>query len=183
MKKILSKFKIILSGVMVFALTSTAANGAQFREYPIGDGYEKNGMGIAAVWLPPVKMDNISDMDDLKKKKKGQSIHIEADVHAIAGTENGFGAGEWVPYLNISYSLKSSNGKTVKGKLFPMVAKDGPHYGAQLYIPFGKYQLTYHIEPPDSIKFGRHSDPITGVAPWWKPFDLSWEFNFKGAKK
>ncbi len=64
-----------------------------------------------------------------------------------------------------------------------MVAKDGPHYGAQLYLPFGKYRLTYHISQPDNTMFGRHTDPVTGVASWWKPFDVSWEFNFKGVKK
>lgn len=177
-----NKGKLIWLGLVVFGLISTTADGAAFREYPIGDSIEKNRMEIAAVWLPPVKMDNIANVDDLKKKKKGQSIHIEADIHAIQGNENGFGAGEWIPYLKISYTLKGADGKIIAGKLFPMVAKDGPHYGAQIFLPFGKYQLIFHISHPDSAMFGRHTDQITGVASWWKPFDSSWEFNFKGAK-
>lgn len=176
------KGKIILSCFVVFILMTMSAEGAPFREYPIGESIDKNRMEIAAVWLPPVKMDSSNNLDDLKKKKSGQSIHIEADIHAIEGNENGFGAGEWIPSLKVNYTLKNKNGKVIKGKLFPMVAKDGPHYGAQLYLPFGKYRLTFHLEPPDSKNFGRHTDRITGVAPWWKPFSASWNFDFKGAK-
>lgn len=175
--------KIIWLGLLVFGLISTRATGAPFREYPIGDSVEKNRLEIAAVWLPPVKMNNIANMDDLKKKKTGQVIHLEADIHAIEGNENGFGAGEWIPSLNVGYTLENTNGIVAKGKLLPMVAKDGPHYGTQLFLPFNKYKLTFHINAPDSREFGRHTDPITGVAPWWKAFDVSWEFNFRGTKK
>lgn len=175
--------KMICLWIVVFGLTLTNANGAPFREYPVGESVEINKLEIAAVWLPPVKMDHIKSMDDLRKKKAGQSIHIEADIHAIEANDNGFGAGEWIPSLNVSFTIEDANGVVTKGKLLPMVAKDGPHYGAQLFLPFNKYKLTFHIAPPDSKEFGRHTDSITGVAPWWKAFDLSWEFNFKGAKK
>jgi uncharacterized protein involved in high-affinity Fe2+ transport len=33
---------------------ATVRQPANFREYPIGDEVEKNGMLIKAVWLPPV---------------------------------------------------------------------------------------------------------------------------------
>jgi len=64
-----------------------------------------------------------------------------------------------------------------------MVAKDGPHYGAQIFVPYGDYKLTFHLSPPDSAAFGRHTDSVSGVAPWWKPFELSWDFKFNGEKK
>ncbi len=30
------------------------------------------------------------------------------------------------------------------------------------------------------LLFFRHIDKETGVAPWFKPFDVSWEFNYAG---
>ena len=171
----------IAAGAVVFSLAAGSAEA--FREYPIGESVERHAMEIAAVWLPPVEMDDDKGLAGLRKKKNGQSIHLEADVHAIEGNENGFGAGEWIPYLKISYTLEGPGGKTISGRFAPMVAKDGPHYGAQVYVPFGRYRLTYHISPPSASGFGRHTDPVTGVAGWWQPFEVSWDFDFKGAKK
>src|SRR5947209_9915282 len=48
---------------------------AGFREYPIGDEVERNGMRIAAVWLPPVQMDGMAG------PASSDMIHIEADIH------------------------------------------------------------------------------------------------------
>jgi len=175
--------KVIWLWFILSGLFSTLAIGAPFREYPIGESIEINQLEIAAVWLPPVKMDHTKNMEDLKKRKNGKVIHLEADIHSTAGNENGFGAGEWVPNLTVSYKISNKDGMVVRGQLFPMVAKDGPHYGAQIFLPFDNYKLIFHIKPPDSKEFGRHTDPITGVAPWWKPFDATWSFNFKGANK
>lgn len=173
-----------LGPAVIATIVSAASAAAPFREYPIGDSFEKHGMEIAAVWLPPVKMEMDSDdgLDDLRKKTGGQDIHIEADIRAIESNENGFGAGEWIPYLKVDYILTREDGHKISGTFAPMVAKDGPHYGAQVFVPFGKYRLTYRISPPAVNGFGRHTDPITGVAAWWAPFDVSWDFEFKGAE-
>lgn len=173
----------VFIATLLFAIT---AESAPFREYPIGDEVEINNLIIAAVWLPPVKMemDSVSDKStDLLKQKKGQWIHLEADIHASVGNKNGFGAGEWIPDLKVKYRLQNVSGVIIEGALNKMVAKDGPHYGAQVFTPYGKYTLTFHIAPPDSSELGRHTDPVTGVAPWWKPFDVSWDFDFYGVKK
>jgi uncharacterized protein involved in high-affinity Fe2+ transport len=67
--------------------------------------------------------------------------------------------------------------------MMAMVAKDGPHYGATVRMPgHGKYWLTYTIYPPDPVQFGRHTDPITGVAAWWEPFKVEFEFDYQGVK-
>jgi len=59
-----------------------------------------------------------------------------------------------------------------------MTARDGWHYGASIEMPrAGRYKLTYAIEPPAA---GRHSDPITGVDPWWKPFEVSFDWDYPG---
>lgn len=67
------------------------------------------------------------------------------------------------------------------GRMMAMVAKDGPHYGVTHHMPaHGKYRLVYTIHPPESAQFGRHTDPVTGVAPWWEPFDVQFEFDYQG---
>jgi uncharacterized protein involved in high-affinity Fe2+ transport len=153
---------------------SDAALAADFREYPIGDT-ERNQMKIAAVWLPPVQMEGLELPQD------DGVIHLEADIHALAGNRNGFGLGAWIPYLSIHYRIapEAAEAEAIEGSLLPMVAKDGPHYGATLHMPGpGKYRLTYAIEPPSKNGFGRHSDPITGVDPWWDPFTVEFPFEY-----
>ena len=145
------------------------------REYPIGDT-NKNSMWLAAVWLPSVGMDgNAMAGSDI--------IHIEADVKASEGNPHGFAKGEFIPYLKISYEIKPAKGGEAiqKGELLPMVATDGPHYGASVVMPkAGEYQLTYNFQPPSAGGLGRHSDPITGVAPWWEPFSVTFDWDFEG---
>lgn len=66
-------------------------------------------------------------------------------------------------------------------RFMPMVAKDGPHYGKTYRMPgHGKYRLIYTIYPPDPNQFGRHTDAVTGVGPWWEPFDVEFEFDYQG---
>ncbi len=40
----------------------------------------------------------------------------------------------------------------------------------------GKYRLLYDIQPPSAGGLGRHSDAATGVAPWWQPFQASFDW-------
>jgi periplasmic iron binding protein len=145
-----------------------------FREYPIGE-VEKNHMRIAAVWLPPVTMegqDPISGQD---------VIHLEADVASTRGNPNGFGLGEWVPYLTVNYEIAKADGTVVKkGEFQAMVAADGPHYGATLQMPGpGLYRVKYSLKPPSFKGFGRHCDKLTGVAGWWKPFEVNFDWKYQ----
>lgn len=140
---------------------------------------ERNGMLIAAVWLPPIQMEG------LELAQHSNVIHLEADIHALQGNQNGFGLGAWIPYLTVTYEIKphDSSQDAINGEFLPMVAKDGPHYGATIEMPgAGKYTLTYHIDNPSKKGFGRHSDPITGVGPWWDAFPVSFEFDYPGSK-
>jgi uncharacterized protein involved in high-affinity Fe2+ transport len=140
---------------------------------------ERNGMLITAVWLPPIQMEG------LELPQHSDVIHLEADIHGLAGNQNGFGLGAWIPYLTVTYEIKphDSSQEAITGEFLPMVAKDGPHYGATIEMPAaGKYTLTYHIDNPGKKGFGRHSDPITGVGPWWDAFDVTFEFDYPGSK-
>ncbi len=154
---------------------------AGFREYPIGDEFLKNEMLIKAVWLPPVQMEGMED------PTSSNLIHLEADIHATEGNNNGFAKDEFVPYLVIHYTIVPIDEKThsktvvpISGKLMPMVARDGLHYGATIEMPrSGHYKLTYAIEPPAAGGLGRHVDAATGVEPWWKPFEVSFDWDFR----
>jgi hypothetical protein len=150
--------------------------GASFREYPIGEEVERDAMRIAAVWLPSVEFDGQT------VRPGSDVIHLEADIHATAGNPNGFGLGEFVPYLKISYQIEPPvGGPIIEGTMVPMVASDGPHYGTSLSMPkAGKYRLTLRIEPPSANGMGRHHDPVTGVAPWWRPFQASFDWDYPG---
>jgi uncharacterized protein involved in high-affinity Fe2+ transport len=157
----------------------STGQSAGFREYPIGEEVERNQMRIAAVWLPPVQMDGMND------PASTTMIHLEADIHATEGNRNGCPKDEFVPWLTVHYKIvpEASTEKQavpIEGTLSPMVARDGWHYGASIEMPkAGRYKLTYAIEPP---KVGRHVDPVTGVAPWWKPFEVSFDWDYEGLR-
>ena len=96
----------------------------------------------------------VMEPDGMMRKAEESDIHIEADIKALAGNPNGF---------------------------------EGPHYGdnIKLFGP-GKYHVKYTILPPSENKhahFGRHTDRLTGVRPWFKPFDVEYDFSFVGIGK
>ena len=160
----------MLAGFM--AAPGTAIAG----ERPIGDPVDKNGMEIAAVYLQPVKMDHAA----LTTGRK--DVHLEADIHAVKGNRNGFGAGEWIPYLGIAYRIeKVGSNWSVAGSFMPMIASDGPHYGANIGLDGpGEYKLDYKIDPPVRMGMHRHTDKETGVEAWWTPFHVKWSFKYPG---
>lgn len=155
---------------------------AGFREYPIGDDVERNEMRIKAVWLPPVAMEGMSE------PASPSLIHLEADVHATAGNKNGFAKDEFVPYMLVEYAIepadaatRSAYPDTIRGSMQPMVARDGLHYGATIDMPRkGHFKLTYSFRPPSAGGLGRHADRATGVDPWWKPFQVSFDWDYPG---
>jgi uncharacterized protein involved in high-affinity Fe2+ transport len=154
---------------------------AGFREYPIGEGVEKNQMRIAAVYLPPV------EMEGMPGPTSPSLIHVEADIHAAEGNRNGFPKDEFVPYLIVKYVIepidaaaKAGSAGPIRGTMMPMMARDGLHYGASIDMPHaGRFKLTYSI----AIELGRHADRATGVDPWWKPFDVSFDWDYPGPPK
>ncbi|HLA35114.1 MAG TPA: iron transporter [Rhodocyclaceae bacterium] len=153
-------------------------------EYPIGVPQQRAGMEIAAVYLQPIEM----EPEGMMRKVAESDIHIEADIHALANNPHGFEEGAWVPYLVIKYEVaKIGSDYKVAGDFMPMVANDGPHYGENIKLAGpGKYKVKYSILPPSGNKhahFGRHTDRATGVRPWFKPFDVEYEFTYVGIGK
>lgn len=157
--------------------SSSTAGDAGFREYPIGEEVEVEGMKIAAIYLQPVVM----EPGEKAGLPAGESdMHLEADIAALAGNKVGFGAGEFISYLTVHYQLKNlDNSQVVEGTFMPMNAGDGAHYGANVKLPgAGKYKLTFVIESPEKMDYLLHTDKTTGVEGrfWTKPIELSWEF-------
>jgi periplasmic iron binding protein len=160
------------------------ASGAGAKEYPIGQAQEKEGMNIAAVYLQPIEMDPPGMMRDAKDS----DVHLEADIKAAKGNPNGFAEGDWMPYLVVDFELvRLDGGKSQKGKMMPMVANDGPHYGDNVKLSGpGKYKLILTIKPPSDnahAHFGRHVDKETGVGPWFEPITVDYEFVYAGTGK
>jgi uncharacterized protein involved in high-affinity Fe2+ transport len=177
----------VIRGLVVGAslITGLVAGPAQAVEYPIGVPQQRFGMEIVAVYLQPVTM----EPDGMMKPPEQSDVHLEADIHALANNPNGFGEGAWMPYLKVEYALvKEGAPDKIAGVLMPMVASDGPHYGDNVKLSGpGKYRLTYRISPPTAAEghahFGRHTDRLTGVRPWFKPFEVEFEFTFVGIGK
>ena len=161
-----------------------AAAPAVALETPIGKPQKHAGMEVAAVYLQPVAM----DPPGMMKSVADSDIHLEADIRAQSDNANGFADGAWVPYLGIGYEItKAGAAQKIVGTLMPMVASDGPHYGDNVKLAGpGKYTLKLSIAPPGAsphAHFGRHTDKETGVAPWFKPFTVQYEFTYAGTGK
>lgn len=169
---------ICIAGAIVIAGTAEA------KEYPVGTPQEKNGMDVAAVYLQPIEMEPA----DIMLPATESDVHLEADIKAAKNNNNGFAQGDWIPYLAVGYELTKLDGnQTRMGTFMPMVANDGPHYGDNVKMMGpGKYRLLLTIAPPSEnhhIHFGRHVDKETGVAPWFKPFVVEYEFVYAGIGK
>ena len=170
----------LLSGLSLFAFAGVASA----LEYPIGKPQHQAGMEIVAVYLQPVLM----EPDGMMKKPSESDVHMEADIRALANNIHGFEEGAWIPYLVIKYEItKLPEGKVISGDFMPMVANDGPHYGDNIKLMGpGKYTVKYLISPPGGGHgghFGRHTDRLTGVGPWFKPFAVEYEFTYAGIGK
>ncbi len=165
---------------LVLILCCLLSSGMAFAgDVEIGS-IKKNGMEVGAVYIQPVTMEPM-----LPGMKHPYDVHLEADIHALIGNPHGFREGGWIPYLDITFTLsKKDSDWSITGSLMPMAASDGPHYADNIKLNgAGKYHLTYHIKPPAYHAFHRHTDKETGVAEWWVPFDVEWDFIYVGTGK
>lgn len=141
--------------------SSSAASpevGSGFEETPIFEDVEAGGwLNVSAVYFQPVPMTDGSTIE-------GKDIHLEADIHA-KDNNFGFGVGEWVPYMNVSYTITKEDGSVeAEGTFMEMNASDGPHYGANIAMPDGQgtYTITITMGSPADNNFLLHTDSETG---------------------
>lgn len=140
-----------------------------FTEHPIWEGAELGPEGkdpfltMNGVWFQAVPMSGgYEDIGD-------NNIHIEADVSAgQLATTLGFGLGDWIPYLQLSYDITdASTGTSVaSGNFMPMSASDGPHYGQNISLEAGTYNVTITVSPQEDV-YLIHLDSETGPGGTW----------------
>jgi uncharacterized protein involved in high-affinity Fe2+ transport len=164
------------SGPLLAVLLAAAPAGAA-HAVVVGGPLLRDGIEIVPSYQPDVTVDRIATV--------AGGIHLEAAVHATKDEPHGFPPGAWLPYLTINYALTRDDVPTFKksGLLYPMVSKDGPHYGANAELSGpGTYHLTFIVSPPTSRGMLRHTDKASGVPDWWKPITASWTFNYPSEK-
>lgn len=130
---------------------------AGFTEIPIFSDAELGGLiHMNAVYFQPVPM--TGGYEDIS----GYNIHLEADITALEN-DLGFGTGDWIPYLTVTYKIEASDGSTAaEGSFMPMSANDGPHYGANVALPNADtYTLTISVSPQEDV-YLIHTDAETG---------------------
>ena len=155
---------------------------AVFRPVPLGEAVEANDMRVHAQLYPAVRIHGLRDESAGQAIIEGKEYaHLACQVRARGGNVYGFRNGEWVPGLRIRFTLThQGSGTAVEGDLFPMVARDGPHYGINLHmLGEGEYTLVFHIRPPKATVLTRVTGDPAGVAAWWKPFDVKAEFTYR----
>jgi uncharacterized protein involved in high-affinity Fe2+ transport len=164
-----------LSGIAGVAVLA-AVHGAGATEYFIGGQLHERDMQIYANYLVGAE---VAPMPP-NTPTGADVIHLEADIHATTANVHGIPDGGWIPYLTVQYTLeKQGTSWKSTGELRPMTAKDGPHYGNNVKMDGpGHYQLVFRISPPETNGFLHHVDKRTGVPDWWKPFNVSFDFNY-----
>ncbi|MDO4754329.1 MAG: iron transporter, partial [Bacillota bacterium] len=137
---------------------------------------------VAGVYFQPVDM--LPAGNSLSKEEA--DCHIEADIVASeAGAALGYGAGDFVPWLNVkAYVQKKGSDKVQEIAFMPMNASDGPHYGANMKFEegLGVYSIKFEIKAPGN-DYLLHVDAETGVTGrfWTEPLVVEWpEFEWKG---
>jgi uncharacterized protein involved in high-affinity Fe2+ transport len=174
-----------MAGRLMFAafagVVFAAAPGWAAQEFYVGEPMVKDGMQIVPNYLTGIEMDRHPPGMAMGK----DAVHIEADVHATKDESHGFAEDAWIPYLTIKFIIAKNGAKfSRKGELFPMTAKDGPHYANNVQMDGpGTYTLTYTILPPMSHGFIRHIDAASGVPAWWKPVTATWQFAYPSKTK
>ena len=168
--------KIVM--LMIFA-SSFAAHASL--EFYAGEPVELESLQIVPNYLTGVQTDKAPAGAATGKN----SVLLEADVHAMKGEAHGFPEGAWIPYLTITFKLsKAGTAFSRQGTLYPMTAKNGPHYANSVDMNGpGIYHLAYTISPPDSNGFIRHIDKATGVSNWWAPITANWIFTYPGKSR
>ena len=137
-----------------------ATDGAGFTEYPIFEDQALDFINLSAVYFQSVPM---TDSEQQNYAAEDYDIHLEADISAL-DNKLGYGVGDWVPYLTVDYAIVNSADKSevTSGTFMPMAASDGPHYGNNIKLDPGTYDITFTIHSPGENGYLIHSDAETG---------------------
>lgn len=171
--------------LLVFVLLSLpSCSEEKVLVFPIGIPQTKNGMEIAAVYLPAVDMESAEGSDAMLPPNKSD-IHLEAFITATEENPDGLRAGQWIPGLTIEYTLiKLGARERIEGRLIPMVASGGPHYGNNIKMRgIGKYKLILKIDKSPDRGLGNEADWKNPAGPSPEPLTVTYEFTYFGVGK
>ncbi|MCR4937370.1 MAG: iron transporter [Lachnospiraceae bacterium] len=140
------------------AAEEVAAGDAGFVENEIFSDEQLAFINLSAVWFQAVPMEN----ETMSYSAEDADIHIEADISALENNL-GYGVGDWIPYLTVDYDIQDTDGNSVvSGTFMEMAASDGPHYGNNIKLDPGTYNLKITIHSPGENGYLIHSDSETG---------------------
>ena len=175
MKKLLA---MLLTGAMVLSVPTFAFadEEAGFDEYELGvEGEQEiDFMTMSMVYFQPVDM----APEESATPKEGSDLHIEVDLTANEN-DYGFPVDGWVPYLSIDYTIykAGTDEEVTSGSMMPMAASDGPHYGNNIALEEGEYDVKLFIKSPAENGYLLHVDSETGVEAdsfWAEPLEATW---------
>ena len=134
--------------------------------------------------LQPVEM----EPEGTCAKASESDIHIEADIHALANNPNGFEEGAWIPLPVVKFEVSKIGGDFKnRRRLHADGGQRRPALRRQHQARRPR-QIQGEVHHPAAVgqparPFGRHTDRATGVRPWFKPFDVEYEFTYVGIGK
>jgi len=158
---------------------STAPDVIGITEIPVGDsGPQTNdALTVDAVYFQAVDLEHGS----MAMPPAAESdMHFEIDVATNEkATAWGYEADQFLPYLDVTaVATNTDTGEKVDlGTMMPMIASDGPHYGNNISLEPGNYDVAVTIASPgDSFMLhtGKDSSGVTGRF-WTEP--LTFEFD------
>lgn len=159
--------------------TPSDPNVVGIKEIPVGDsGEQTNGpLNVNVVYFQAVDMEHGS----MKMPPASESdMHFEIDVSTNEKAEEfGYPADSYLPYLDdLKATVKDqkTGEETDLGTMMPMIAVDGPHYGNNIKLKPGLYDVTITIPSPEDkfmLHTGKDSSAVKGR--FWKE-PLKFEF-------
>jgi uncharacterized protein involved in high-affinity Fe2+ transport len=144
------------------------------------------GLTITAAYEAPLSVDGSDTSNQpLFLSPDKADLFLAVNIRGGKGNKNGFGVGEFIPYLSVSYTLqRHGGGELQRGYLHSLVGPKGMRYGNNVKLSgSGSYTLTLTIEPPIKVGFGRHTDLETGVSKWWKQIQVEWPLEYSALAK
>ncbi|MBJ7553831.1 iron transporter [Marinomonas spartinae] len=116
---------------------------------------------------------------------EGKKLVLWSRSKANAYNPNGYITNDFIPFCKVTFEVKKVGTSWHQSFIAPMrLTQTGPEYGqATVLDGAGQYQWTVHYQSPRANGFYRHIDKATGVAPWWKPFDLTYSFSLDSQGK
>ncbi|WP_341729651.1 iron transporter [Brooklawnia sp.] len=151
---------------------------AGINELPVGDsGPQTNdALTVDLVYFQAVDMEH----GTMAMPAASESdMHFEVDVATNEkATEWGYEADQFLPYLDVTAVATNKDTGAVEdlGTMMPMIASDGPHYGNNIKLAPGNYDVVVTIASPADqfmLHTGKDSSGVKGRF-WTEP--LTFEF-------